>query len=373
MEENKKKFLLVSPKNRTVYNFRGDLIKKIVASGYEVIVTGPNEDHIEKIKELGAKFVKVPMNKNGINPFADIRYCRKLKRIFKTEKPDIVLAYTSKPVIYSALAGRKIKSTKIYSMITGIGYAFTAKSFKAKLIRMIMCRLYKQAFKRVNGIIFQNKDDLFIFQQLGLVKNKDCKVVNGSGVNMSRFHVCPFPEVITFLMIARALRSKGVLEYLQACEFVKKKYPFVRCIYLGACEKMPDCIDFENIQKYVDSGIIEYFGETERVEDYYSQCSVFVLPSYHEGVPRTVLEAMSMGRPIVTTDVPGCRETVIDGENGFMAESRNPQSLADAMCRFLDAPELIQRMGEKSLELCRGKFDIHKVNKTMCEYLSIKE
>lgn len=368
----KMKFILVSPKNRTVYNFRGDLIKKIIACGYEVVVTGPNRIDVDKIEALGARFIEVPIDKNGVNPLADIRYQNALEAIFRAEKPDVVLGYTSKPVIYGSIAAKKAKVPHIAAMVTGAGYAFTAKTAKARVIKAIMSMLYKRAFRCADVAIFQNTDDRDQFVGEKLVKAEKCRIVNGSGVNMDKFPVAPYPETVTFFMLSRVMYSKGIREYLQACEIVKEKYPQVRCMLLGACEGIQDSLSQEQLQPYIDRGIIEHFGETDRVADYYKQCSVYVLPSYREGTPRTVLEAMAMGRAVITTDAPGCRETVVDGKTGFLVPVRDGAAVAEKMIAFIEKPELVETMGCKSHEYCRGKFDVNKVNEVMCDYLKIE-
>ena len=367
------KFILVSPKNRTSYNFRGDLIKKIIALGYEVVVTGPNRDNVEKIEELGASFVEIPMNKNGVNPVHDIKYLLALKKLFKAEKPDVILGYTSKPVIYGSIAARLAKVPHVVAMVTGAGYAFTAKSVKAKVIKFIMSLLYKTAFSCAKVVIFQNIDDKEQFVKEKLVKENKTVIVNGSGVNTEKFAVAQFPERTTFFMLSRVMYSKGIREYLKACEIVKEKHPEVRCMLLGACEGIQDSLSPEELKAYVDNNIIEHFGETERVADYYKQCSVYVLPSYREGTPRTVLEAMAMGRPIITTDAPGCRETVIDGKTGFLVPVKDAEAVAEKMLEFIENPDLIKTMGKESLTYCIEKFDVNKVNKDMCKYLKIEE
>lgn len=370
------KFILISPKNRTVYNFRGDLIKKVISCGYEVVVTGPNQIDVDKITQLGARFVEIPMNKNGVNPFSDLQYQHALQKLFIAEKPDVVLAYTSKPVIYGSVAAKKAarksrKDIRVVDMITGAGYAFTAKTVKAKIIRFIMSCLYKRALKKADCVIFQNIDDKEQFERMGLLKSNKACLINGSGVNVDKFPIVDYPQKLTFFMLARVMYSKGLREYLQACEIVKEKYPSVRCMLLGACEGIQDSMPKEDLQPYIDKGIVEYFGETDRVADYYEQCSVYVLPSYREGTPRTVLEAMSMGRAVITTDAPGCRETVIDGETGFLVPVKDSVALAEKMLAFVQNESLVRSMGIASAQYCRQKYDVVKVNEQMCEYLKI--
>lgn len=367
------KYVVVSPKNRTAYNFRGDLIREIINAGNDVIVTGPNRTDVEKIEELGARFVEVPVDKNGVNPLADLKYLGKLLKLFRKERPDVTFGYTSKPVIYGSIAAKLAGVSHIVAMVTGVGYAFTSKTRKARLIKIVLSCLYKVAFLCADLVVFQNADDLELFLRDKLVRKEKCRTVNGSGVNMEKFPVAPYPERMTFFMLSRIMYSKGIREYLKACEIVKEKYPEVRCMLLGACEGIQDSISEDELKSYVARGIIEHFGETDRVADYYAQCSVYVLPSYREGTPRTVLEAMSMGRAVITTDAPGCRETVIDGGNGYLVPVQDAKAVADAMISFIENPELVGLMGKKSLEYCRQKFDVCKVNEDMCRYLSDTE
>lgn len=371
------KFILISPKNRTAYNFRGDLIKKIVEKGYEVVVTGPNQDNVEKITDLGARFVEIPMNKNGVNPLADLKYQKALQVLFEKEQPDVILGYTSKPVIYGLVAAKKAskkikKEIHAVGMVTGVGYVFTSNTFKAKLIRVIMSVLYKRAFRKADKVIFQNEDDKKQFEELKLVRKPKTAIVNGSGVNTEKFAVADFPDRITFFMLARVMYSKGIREYLQACKIVKQQHPEVRCMLLGALEGIQDSLSKDDLAPYIEQGIIEHFGETDRVADYYKQCSVYVLPSYREGTPRTVLEASSMGRAIITTDAPGCRGTVIDGETGFLVPVKDGKALAEKMLEFINKPSLIESMGQASARFCREKFDVVKVNEEMCKLLNIE-
>lgn len=366
-----KKFLLISPKNRTVYNFRGDLIREIQKRDYDVWVTGPNTMGIAEVEALGVHFVEIPMNKNGINPLADIRYAWKLWKLLRKVRPDVTLGYTIKPVIYGAIAARIAGVDNICSMVTGAGYLFSAKTLKAKCLRIIGGMLYKMGFACARCVIFQNPDDLNEFTSAHLVNSKKCHVVNGSGVNMGHFTLAPLPGQLTFFMLSRALFSKGVREYLHAARLVKQQHPEVRFMYLGAVEHMPDALTEEEVQSYVDDGTIEHFGETSDVRRYTAQCSVFVLPSYREGTPRTVLEAMAMGRAIITTDTPGCRETVREGINGFLVPVKDVKSLADRMSWFISHPTAVESMGKASHEYCAEKFDVRKVNEMMLEICQI--
>lgn len=366
------KFVLISPKNRTAYNFRGDLILRIIEKGYEVVVTGPNREHVDKIEALGARFVEIPMNKTGTSILGDLKYCRALTTLLKKEKPDATLGYTVKPAIYGAIAAKRAKVTNINSMITGGGYAFTAKTLKAKVIGIIVKFLYRIGLRKADHVIFQNPDDLNEFCDCKMVKREKCSFVNGSGVNLTHFGRTDYPQQPTFFMLSRLLKSKGVCEYLEAARAVKKKYPDVKFYILGKYETaMQDAVDREYVERFIRDGIVERFEETTDVRPYYSMCSVYVLPSYREGTPRTVLEAMAMGRPIITTDTQGCRETVEDGKNGFLVPVKNVKALTEKMIYFIDHPKMIESMGEESLRLVKEKFDVNKVNHDMIHIMGI--
>lgn len=366
------KFLLISPKNRTVYNFRGDLIRTIIEKGYEVLVTGPDQTDVEKIEALGARFIEIPMNKTGTSILGDLRYCKRLKALMKREKPDITLGYTVKPVVYGAIAAHRAKIASINSMVTGGGYTFTAKTMKAKVLGVIVRTLYKIGFHCSDRIIFQNPDDRDEFCERKLVKREKCHVVNGSGVNMEHFTPAPMPKQPAFFMLSRLLKSKGVREYLEAARLVKKEYPEASFYLLGKYETaMQDAIARDEIEQYIADGIIERFEETSDVRPYYEKCSVYVLPSYREGTPRTVLEAMAMGRPIITTDTNGCRETVIAGKTGYLVPVGDSAVLAERMKAFLQDPALAEAMGGESLALCKEKFEVGRVNAEMLKILNL--
>lgn len=370
-----KKFILISPKNRSAYNFRGDLIKDIQAQGYDVVVTGPNKDGVDKIEALGAKFVEVPVNKNGINPFADIAYCLKLRKIFKREKVDAIMGYTIKPVIYGSLAGWLAGVKNRSAMITGAGYLFASKTLKARIIKRISFVLYKVGLGAAHNVIFQNIDDLNEFVDNNLVKKEKCYVVNGSGVNMEKYKPSPYPEIPSFFFLGRLVNAKGGLDFVKAAKIVKNKYPNARFMVLGKLEKnLPDAISEEDFMPYVNDGTVELFPETDNVSQYYAKTSVFVLPTaYREGTPRVILEALASARAIITTNTPGCKETVSDGVNGFFVPIHAPKALAEKIIYFIENPSEIERMGRASLDLCKCKYEISIINNAMMKFMHIKK
>jgi len=366
------KFFLISSKNRTVYNFRGDLVREIVSRGYDVTVTGPDMTDVDKIKDLGADFVEIPLNKDNTNIFGDIKYCRRLYKLFKKEKPDSVLGYTVKPLVYGSIAAKLARVKNINVFVAGTGYAFISKSFKARVLGLLVKLLYKIGLGCCNTVVFFNPDDKDEFCKRHLVKESKCYVVGGSGVNMEHFTPKPYPEKITFFMLSRLLKCKGVREYLKAADIVKKEYPDTRFCLLGKFEHdMLDAVPEEEVRDYIGRGVVELFPETGDVRPYYEMSSVYVLPSYREGTPRTVLEAMSMARPIITTDANGCRSTVKDGINGYLVPVEDAQAIADSMIKFIKSPELVEIMGQESLKYCSEKYDVKKVNESLIKYLKI--
>lgn len=366
-----KKILIVSPKTHTIVNFRGDLIKEMSALGHEVTAVGPEKGYEKEIERLGGKFILLPMEKTSTGIVHDLRYMKRLLEIIKYESPDIIFNYTIKPVIYGSMAAKLAGVKSRYSMITGLGYVFTTKTLKTRVLRFIAGVLYRLGFLCSDKVFFQNWDDLKEFTGAGYVSKKKCVLVNGSGVNMEKFSRQPLPRDMSFLMIARVMRNKGIMEYVKAARTVKNKYPRVRCILLGAIEKIQDSLKYEDIKPYIDDGSIEYFGETKDVRPYLADCSVFVLPSYREGTPRTVLEAMAIGRPVITTDTPGCRQTVIDGVSGFLVPVKDSGALAEKMEWFIENREETEKMGQKSYELCMEKYDVKKVNQKMLRVMEL--
>ncbi len=368
-----KKFILISPKNRSAYNFRGDLIKDIKAKGYEVTVTGPNKEGVDKIEELGVNFIEIPVNKNGINPFADIIYCFKLYKAIKREKANVVMGYTIKPVIYGSIAAYMARVQNRISMITGAGYLFASNNFKAKIIKHISFALYKIGLSVANKVIFQNIDDLNEFVDNKLVKKEKCNVVNGSGVNMKKFSPSEYPAIPSFFFLGRLVYTKGGMDFVKAAKIVKDNYPNTRFMILGKFEhKLPDAITKEELMPYVDDGTVEFFPETDNISKYYAMSSVFVLPTaYREGTPRVILEALASARAVITTFTPGCKETVIDGKNGFFVPTHNPMAIAEKMTYFIENPDKIAKMGAESLKICQKKYEISIINKRMLSIMGI--
>lgn len=368
------KIVIIAGYGRSLISFRGDLIKEFLARGHEVVAVAPETDCAEDIRALGCDYQAISLTRSGMNPFVDIGSIRSFVSLLNRYKPDILFSYTIKPVIYGSIAARIAGISKVYSMISGLGYAFGAASIKQQLVGRIVRFLYKQALKNNQKVFFQNPDDINVFQSLQLLPKAETAVlVNGSGVNIDRFG---FSQVtanpITFLLMARLIWDKGIGQLVEAGRKLKKKYPDIRVVLLGAFDSNPNAITPECIAQWEQEGTIEYLGETRDVRPYLCNSSVYVLPSYYpEGTPRSILEAMSVGRPIITTDTPGCRETVRDGINGFLVPPKDAEALAIAMEHFIVDPLLIQTMGEKSRQIAEEKYDVRKVNQSMLQAMEL--
>jgi glycosyltransferase involved in cell wall biosynthesis len=351
---------------QSLLNFRGALLKTLITKGHQVISCAPDAtDGIRgDLAHMGVRYFQIPLVRAGLSPMEDLKTFMALRKMIRHEKPDRILAYTAKPVIYAHLAAiMSGRAPVVYGMITGLGYGFGNRSIKQKLVGFVMRILYRVALKRSAGIFFQNPDDLSIFSTLNLLPKKvPATIINGSGVDLTWYSPQPLPAEMIFLFVARLLEEKGIREYYQAARMLKKKYPHARFQIAGDYDVNPTSIHPEEIKKWQSDGIIEYLGKFDDIRPCYKNAKVFVLPSYREGTPRTVLEAMSMGRPVITTDTPGCRETVVDGENGFLVPVKDPEMLANAMERFIFDPRLAIEMGEKSLRYAVEKYDVHKVN-----------
>lgn len=357
----------------SVYNFRGELVRAIVNNkGCKVsaLASGANPEDIKAVDQLGANYIDYPVSRSGLSPKEDFKTFGALQKIFKTQLPDVILAYTIKPIIWGAFAARCLPNSRFYALVTGLGFAFQRGNWKKNLLMKLVVLLYKTALKKADKVIFQNSDNQKVFIDLGIVPEYKTVVVNGSGVDITHFDVKPLPVTPSFLLIARLLGDKGIREYIKAANIVKQKYPDAIFQLVGPEDPSPDGISLQELAQLNNQKAVEYLGATNDVRPYIEGCSIFVLPSYHEGLPRTVLEAMATGRPVLTTDVPGCRETVVNGKNGWLVEKANVEQLAEKMIWFIENPNEWRRMAEDSRVMVEDKFDVHKVNK---ELISIME
>ena len=366
--------LIIGGVSRSLVNFRGPLLKCLRERGHEVIAAAPEDEHADAVRgELGAmdiSFHAVPMARGGMNPLDDLATLRTLRRFIREEEPTVVVAYTAKPVIYAGLAVRREAGVRFFPMITGLGYAFTeGVGLKRLVLQRIVRELYRRGLAAAQTVIFQNPDDQALFHELGLVPtHAGSERVYGSGVDREAFPPAPLPDEPVFLMVARLVADKGVWEYVEAARQVRKQYPQARFLLAGGLDPNPAGVNQAEVDAWVAEGTIEYLGPVRPVQPVLATCRCYVLPSYREGTPRSVLEAMSTGRPVITTDAPGCRETVEHGVNGLLVPPRDSTSLAAAMLEILErTDDSITSMAKASLALVRERFDVRRVNEHILE------
>lgn len=379
-----KRFLLIASHPNSLTNFRWDLINKLKEKGFEVHTASPDLDdsnpNKQKLNDAGIITHNIYMQRTGMNPKNDFRTIWNLFQLIKELQPEYVLAYTIKPVIYGMIAAYYAKAPHRIALITGLGYVFQSSendTKKVQFIKKITRSLYKLALSKTNLVFFQNSDDEQLFRQLNiLTPMQNSAIVNGSGVNTKTFAQVPLPAVnghaVNFLFIARLLNDKGVQEYAAAARIIKAKYPEAIFHIVGYLDSNPSSISQAELDSWIEDGTIQYWGRLSDVRPAIEAAHVFVLPSYREGTPRTVLESMSMGRAIITTNAPGCRQTVEVNRNGFLVEVKAVEGLADAMEKFITQPALIQTMGQASREIAETKYDVEIVNQFMFDKMNLK-
>lgn len=343
-----------------IFNFRMSLIQALLAEGHEVVAIAPQDNYSQRLIDAGCRFVPVTMEK-GTNPFKDLWLTWRLYRAYSRVKPDVVLHYTIKPNIYGAMAAH-LANIPAINNVSGLGTVFIKKDY----ISSIALKLYRQAFKYPAKVFFQNQDDRRLFLKHELVRAGITEVLPGSGIDLQAFKPMPKPDPsapFTFLMIARVLYEKGVAEYMEASRLLKQKCPGIKCQLLGQVdERSRFGIKQTMLDAWLAEGAVEYLGTTDEVATIIAQADCVVLPSYREGTPRTLLEAAAMGKPLIATNVPGCREVVQQSINGLLCRVRNAPDLAEKMEQMLQLPpEQLQKMGAASRHIAETKFDVNFV------------
>ena len=368
------KIIVIGALPSSLTNFRGKLLEALVQCGYDTVAmaSGASEDEIGAIEALDVSYIDYPVKRNGLNPIEDLKTFLAFRRMFRKERPDVILAYTIKPVIWGGLAARSIRRCRFYALITGLGFAFQSGNVRRNLLTALVKGLYRLALGKAAGVIFQNPDNQEVFVQNKILNKNRSHLVNGSGVDLSHFKQKPLTNEPKFLLIARLLGEKGVREYVSAAQIVKDQYPSAVFDLVGPEDPSPDGITKGEVNTWHQKGIINYHGEASDVRPFIEACNIFVLPSYHEGMPRTVLEAMATGRPILTTNVPGCKETVVDGVNGWLVTKENVAELADKMIWFIENDDEWQSMADASFVKATNDFDVHKVNEKLLNIMRIK-
>lgn len=374
-----KKIVIIGTTAEGILGFRREVIKSLVAEGHQVYAFAIDYTRSQKnsVAQLGAIPCDYYLNRTGMNPLSDIKATLCLASKLKKINPYVVFSYFSKPVIFGTLAARLAGVKHIIGMLEGLGYSFTIQSegfsIKTMMLQRIQVLLYKFSFSFLERIIFLNSDDSKDLVVKNKIKVNDVKVLGGIGLDLKSYpYSDPGNACISFLFIGRLLKEKGINEFIGAALIVKKKYPHITFTVLGGLDEgNPGALQYDDLDKLVNSGVIDYPGQVTDVAERIDQSSVFVLPSYREGVPRSTQEAMAIGRPVITTDVPGCRETVVNGLNGFLIRPWDIQALANKMLYFIEYPSQIKVMGLESHRIAQEKFNAEKVNKKLISLMGL--
>ena len=365
MAKTSKHILMICVSSQGVINFRSGLIKKLISAGQKVSVIAFDNKFQNDVESLGCDFYVINDNNRSTSPIKILTLKNKYVKLIETIKPDVVFTFMLKPNIFGVLASKKMKVKAIYSMVEGVGDAFIMSSIKWKVIRFVIRILYKRSFKYVDKVFFLNDDDKNDFINMKLVTHEKCIIINGIGVNLEKFSYSECVNKHSFLMVARMLKTKGIYEYCECARRIKKIFPEVEFKYLGA----EGNVSIHDIQEYINDGSIKYLGTTKDVRPYLNECSALILPSYREGVPMSIMEALAIGRPIITTDVPGCKETVIDGYNGYLVEKGNVDQLVEKVKYIIENTDIYTVFGYNSRVYAENKFDQNKINNQIIEVI----
>lgn len=374
------KIALVGTTANSILGFRRDVILSLVSQGYKVYAFAVDYTEQDKLKvqELGAVPTDYSLSRTGLNPLRDLRDTLALSRKLKEIKPDLMFSFFAKPVIYGSLAAKLAGVPKRIGMLEGLGFTFTEQPFplpfKTKLIRWVQVQLYRLSVPLLDKIIFLNPDDPKDLLEKHSIKAKKSEVLGAIGLDLTSYaFVQPATSKRRFIFIGRLLAEKGINEYIGAAKLVKQQYPDAEFVVLGGLDEgNPGGLKKAQLEALIKEDVVIYPGHVNNVPHWIAEASVFVLPSYREGVPRSTQEAMAIGRAVITSDAPGCRETVEQGVNGFIVPRWNAQALADKMIYLIENPTEITRMGNESHRIAVDKFDANKVNQRLMEILELK-
>ena len=375
------KFVLLHTNADYLTGLRFSLLRYLVALGAEVVACAPNLEvaHSEKLAQSGIRGGSYSIHATGMNPVSDLASMFGMWRLLRREKPEVILTNNAKPVIWGTLAAALAGVRGRYCLVGGLGYAFVddaaAATLKRRWAKWVMSFLYKLSFRFATAVIFQNRDDRDELVCAGICAADKARVVSGSGVETDIYSPATQPvDEPVFVMVGRLIAEKGVGDYLSAATMVKEQYASARFILLGASDNNPSAVRTDELNVLVDRGVVEWPGAVRNVAEWLRRASVFVLPSYYrEGIPRSALEAMASGLPIITTDSYGCRETVRDGSNGILVPVRSPAELANAMRTLCADASLRRAMGANSRRYAMERFDARIVNQEMAQIMGFVE
>ncbi|WP_457578416.1 glycosyltransferase family 4 protein [Ensifer adhaerens] len=361
---------VVASLTASLVNFRLELLRGLVQRGCDVYAIGPDDDTetTTLLETLGIHFIRIPMARTETGPIHDLMTLVGLARVFRKIRPDIILPYTMKPIIYGGLAARLTGVPHRFALVTGLGYVFVDRTHTVRTaaLRWLSIKLYRMALKGVERVFVYNETDAAELQRRAIVAKDVLTLVPGSGVDTERFIACPPPNgTPIFLMVARLLHDKGLNEFVAAAKILRARHPETRFKLLGPFDSNPAAISRLEVDRWVAEGAIEYLGQAKDVRPHLADCSVFVLPSYREGLSRTILEAMATGRAVITSDAPGCAEPVEHGVTGYVTPVKNVAALAAAMERFIADPTLIKSMGAEARRRAEDRYNVHVVNNAL--------
>jgi glycosyltransferase involved in cell wall biosynthesis len=360
----------------SLVSFRGELLREVASRGHEVIAFAADGSPAiaAALAGMGVEFHGLPLERSGLNPVSDGRLLVGLARRLRSIRPDRFFAYNVKPVIYGGMGAAALRVSHRTALVTGLGYPFLDQhKLHRRALKVLVQRLYRTGLAGYHSVVFQNPDDLADAEQLGLVPTgARVLMTNGSGVDLDRFATAPLPDgPPTFLYVGRLVRYKGIFDFVEAARLLRERVPAARCQVVGWLDPHPSSASPAEVERWQRDGTIEYLGETGDVRPFLRAASALVLPSYREGTPRSVLEAMATGRAIVTTDVPGCRETVVPGVTGLLVPVRDPAALAEAMASLAGDRTRLAAMGERGRAFAEEKYDVRKVNAVMLEAMEL--
>lgn len=333
-------------------------------NGFDVVVATRVMSHGKQIEDKGFKLVPISMVRSSKNPLKELATLLELVKIYKSERPDIVHHVAMKPVLYGAIAAWVAKVPHVINALTGMGYIFISNHWKAILLRKFVSNAFRILLNRPNSrVIVQNPDDRNFIVQSRILIPERIVLIRGSGVDTQAFSVTPVPGgVITVVLASRMLWDKGVGEFVEAARLIRDSGKDIRFVLVGDSDPAnPAAVPTSQLEVWNRSGVIEWWGRREDMPKVFSESHIVCLPSYREGLPKVLIEAAACGRPIVATDVPGCREIVLHGKNGFLVPARNSAAIADALERLIEDPALRYKMGIKGRELALSEFSIEKV------------
>lgn len=370
----KKKILLIGSTYKSLSNFRGYLINDLILNNLKVITSsGDTNINYIKINKKRIEHKYFFLNRHSLNIFKEVFTFFNLINLINKSQPDIIISYTIKPNLYIGLILKFFKYKKInfFPIVTGLGHLFYSKKKLIIFIRYFVKKLFIYSFSKSNYIFFQNKDNQNYFVVNKLCNLKKCILIPGSGIDLKNFLPQELPKFpLVFLMSSRLLNEKGVIEYFKCANIIKKKYNHIRFIFQYSLDNYSkDSIELNILDKLNSNKNIEVYKNVEDIRKIMIKCHVFVLPSYHEGLPRTSIEALALGKPIITTDVPGCRETVINNANGYLVKERSVFSLLKAMVKLIKNDKHLNKMSKESRILAEKKFDYKIVNKIILSKL----